>query len=348
MRHELYASAGLHVALLLWLAFGDALTRPSEPQAFEATGVTLISSAEFDALSDPVVAPVEEAPPEPEPEPLPEPEPAAPEPDPEPEPTPEPEPEPEPTPEPPAEEVIAALPQPTLGDPTAPISETPAPQEAPRVAPTPAPAPPPEAEIAPEVVEQPEPAEPGPEVEPAEPETAPEEAATELATEADEPSAAPVASLRPATRPSRPEPEPAVDPIEAALAEALASPPEAEPAAATPPASRGPALGRETIAGFERQVGACWNVGALGTAQLDLTIEVYFELERDGRPVIGTIDLIGYTGDVTAATQAFDAARRAIIRCGTTENDGYDLPEESYDQWREVIAVFDPAGMRLR
>jgi hypothetical protein len=50
-------------------------------------------------------------------------------------------------------------------------------------------------------------------------------------------------------------------------------------------------------------------------------------------------------GSEAAAQQAYEAARRAIIRCGVN---GYDLPEESYDHWRQVELVFNPEGMRLR
>ena len=354
MRNELYASAGLHVALMLWLAFGDALTRTSDPEEFEATGVTLISSAEFDALTEPVVAPIAEDPPAPEPEPEQEPVPE-PELEPEPQPAPEPEPEPQAPAEPPAE--VAPPPQPSLGDPTADVSDTPTPEDAPRVAPTPSPEPPPEAEIAPDRVEQPETSEPAAEAEPAEPETAPEEATTQLLTEADEASAAPVASIRPQTRPSRPEPvevasepapepEPEIDPIEAALQEALDS--TEEPAAAAP-VNLGPALGQETIAGFERQVGDCWNLGASGTEVLESVIVVYFELERDGRPILDTIRLQEtLQGTRDGASRAFEAARSAIYRCGALQNEGFDLPEESYERWRRVEAVFNPEGMRLR
>lgn len=260
-----------------------------------------------------------------------------------------PEPEPDPTPPaPPAEEVIAAPEQTTLGDPTAEVSDTPTPPDAPRVAPEAAPEPTPEAEIAPEVVEQPDVAEPSELAEPAEPETAPEEATTELVTEADEPSSAPVASIRPPARPSRPEPTETaaeVDPIEAAIAEAIENTDAPEPA---PPANLGPQLGDSAIAGFERQVSERWLLGAAGTAQLETVITVYFELNRDGTVINQTIDLIDFTGgDVTSAQQAFEVARRAIIR-GSLENDGYDLPEESYERWRRVEAVFNAQGMSLR
>jgi hypothetical protein len=50
-------------------------------------------------------------------------------------------------------------------------------------------------------------------------------------------------------------------------------------------------------------------------------------------------------GSQAAAQQAYEAARRAILRCGTN---GYDLPAESYDYWRQVELIFNPEGMRLR
>jgi hypothetical protein len=90
----------------------------------------------------------------------------------------------------------------------------------------------------------------------------------------------------------------------------------------------------------------CWNVGALSSDALQTTVTVGVEMARDGRPEGNSIRMIGFTGGTEAgARQAFEAARRAIIRCGAN---GYDLPEESYEQWRNVEMVFNPEGMRLR
>jgi hypothetical protein len=93
-------------------------------------------------------------------------------------------------------------------------------------------------------------------------------------------------------------------------------------------------------------VQACWNVGALSTEALGTTVVVAFDMARDGRPEQGTMRLLEFSGgSEAAAQQAYEAARRAIIRCGVN---GYDLPEESYDHWRQVELVFNPEGMRLR
>jgi hypothetical protein len=38
--------------------------------------------------------------------------------------------------------------------------------------------------------------------------------------------------------------------------------------------------------------------------------------------------------------QAFEAGRRALIRCSP-----YELPREKYGQWRNIEVVFNPEGM---
>ena len=43
--------------------------------------------------------------------------------------------------------------------------------------------------------------------------------------------------------------------------------------------------------------------------------------------------------------QAFEAARRAIIRCGSS---GFDLPAEKYGHWRDIEMTFNPERMRIR
>src|SRR6056297_3549421 len=363
MRRSLYASTAIHAAILLWVAFGGSLFRESPETEFEVTGVTILSVSEFEALTagveptpvvleTPVAPPqVEEsaapAPPAPEeaPPPVEQPEEA-------PEPAPDTQPEP-PAPEAPQAEVtdqIAALPTPS-GTPDLPPSDTPTPREAPRVAPMPAPAPEPDVETAPEVLDQ-----------PVHPDTsdAPAEEAHETAAET--PSGgpvAPVASLRPPPRPARPtppaepteaaaapepEPEAEVDPLADAIASAVADATATE--TAQPAAPSGPALTQGARDGFRIAVQACWNVGALSTEALGTTVVVAFDMARDGKPEQPTIRLLEFSGgSEAAAQQAYEAARRAIIRCGVN---GYDLPEESYDRWRQVELVFNPEGMRLR
>ncbi|MFN3146875.1 MAG: hypothetical protein ACE368_17275 [Paracoccaceae bacterium] len=66
----------------------------------------------------------------------------------------------------------------------------------------------------------------------------------------------------------------------------------------------------------------------------------------DGRPDTATIRLIDFSGGSDAAArQAFEAARRAVIRCGAR---GYDLPADKYEQWRDIEMTFNPERMRIR
>ncbi len=335
MRRELYVSAGLHIALLLWVAFGDILFHRNTETDFQVTGVQIISTAEFEELTQAASLP-------PAPEPAPEP-------------TPDPAPQPEVQPQPP--EISA----PPLGAENAPPSDTPTPEAAPRVAPTPAPAPPPDAEIAPTVVE----ATPEPDAQsetPVEQEVAqaPEAATTQIVTEAETPAAslAPIASPVPTARPQRPTPEPTpepepqpepepapepADPLADAIAAAVA---DAVSAPATPSVPSGPPLSSGEVDGLIADVRACWNVGALSSEAQRTIVTISVTLGQDGRPDAGSIRMIDSSGGSDASvSQAFEAGRRAILRCGAN---GFNLPPEKYDQWQTIEMVFNPEQMRLR
>jgi len=186
--------------------------------------------------------------------------------------------------------------------------------------------------------------------------TAPEEAATEIVTEAEEPAqAAPTASVRPRTRPARPvaaaetapeeTPEPAPpatdqSAVNDALAAALG---QAQQTSQTP--SGPPLTGGEKDA-LRVSVQRCWNVGSLSSEALRTTVVVGVQMAESGKPEIGTIRMISASGGGDAAAkQAFEAARRAIIRCG---NDGFDLPVEKYDHWRDIEMTFNPENMRIK
>ncbi len=385
MRRELYASAGIHAAILLWVAIGGSLFRATDETEFQVTGVQIISTAEFEELTQSVSFETPQAPSTPEapealtpapqaelPEP-PEQETAAPEvsepiaPVTPPVETPPQIVEPDPIPQTEVTDQVAALAAPPQGDPNSAPSDTPVPQEAPRVAPTPAPAPPPDVETAPDVVEQPsEPEEADIPVEEIV-ETAPEEATTEIVTEAETPSAsnAPRASSRPTARPARPTPPPTPEVETAADAPAPETPDaaEAEPqqdsmadaiaaavadAAAnpSPAAPSGPPLTQGEVDGLIADVRACWNVGSLSSEAQRTIVTISVQMAADGRPESGSIRMIASEGGSDAAArQAFEAGRRAILRCGAN---GFDLPQDKYDHWATIEMVFNPEQMRLR
>ncbi len=322
--------------------------------------------------------------PPPAPEPLPEPEAAPPPPEPETEPLPEPtttELAPLPEPDAPAE-VEPAPPQPDVMASLSPvISPRPRPRPDERVAPNPVEEPPEDLPEAPEVVEEvaPEPLPDVPVVQEEQTAAAPEEAGEVLETEANTddvasggPTPAPRPQVRPAdlaeraaaaaaeaealaaavaeaaTEPKVPAEtaeaaeEPAADPLAEAVAEAVA---EAETTAALPATSSGPPMTGAEKDAMRLAVEACWNVGTLSTAAMNTRVTIYVAMTEDGRPVTESIRMTKWEGDSEAAAkQAFEAGRRAILRCA---KDGYPLPRDKYGQWREIMMNFDPTGMRF-
>lgn len=367
-----YISGAGHLALLGWLALGNVFA--AEPLPFEATDVAVISGAEYEALVNAAQPPqsitevAQPASPDEEagaPEVtsdvdlqpnLQQPQAAA---------SPDAEAPPdvsEITPLPPPADVsdqapILALPSAEINVDVPEVSDTPVPEAAERVAPEAVAQPDPEAlpdDVVQEAVAQDDRGES--EQEPADA-TAPEAAATEIVTEAERPSAAPTRSLRPPAR--RPEP-----PVQTA-----APAPESTPAPDAPPATtedavnsalaealggdtgtasvpQGPPLSAGEKESLRVAVSSCWNVGSLSTDALGTTVVVTVSMTQDGKPVVPSIALASYTGGTEAAArQAFEAARRAIIRCGAR---GYELPVEKYGQWREIEMTFNPERMRVK
>lgn len=354
----------------------DAMMASAPPPA---TPPTPEPPAEEPAPQEPEITPPEEiAPPEPvvpdePPPPAEEPPPVAPPEEPLPEDLPvEAVPQPIETPDPVAP--IAEVEQPI---PVAPSDVRPRPRPVDRVAAVPV-----ESVDAPEVADQvieevtDQPSEEAQIVEEQQEAAAPEEATTQIVTEAveteeDAPQLEMTASLRPRSRPERvatPEepveevPAPAETPAEdsatedavaAALAEALAdNQAAAEEAAAAEAAAQdsnlpaGPPMTAGEQDALRVAVQACWNVGALSMEALRTTVTVAVSVGQDGVPDAGSITMIASNGESDTATrQAFEAARRAIIRCGAR---GFPLPPEKYDQWRNMELVFDPNGMRMR
>jgi hypothetical protein len=367
-----YVSGVAHVGLLGWLLVGWGLS--SDPLPFDVAEVSVVSSEEFAALTQaftpqpvddapslvtPVVpdtatpepaqdtapqsapqpvapaAPIEETPPPAAPEPIPQPA--------------------EVQPDAPDQPFVPDLPE--LGAPDLPASDRPVPRPADRIADTPAPPPPPDADVAP--VETPPVAE---RTEPTQPEVtqetenaAPEEAAPRLVTEAETPAGSVTASVRPPTRPAppaptvteaEPEPEapsaPASDDQADAIAAAVAAAAATTPAESSAP--QGPPLTGGEIAGFKDAMNACWIYDPAGIAA-NVVLTVEFNLTPEGKVVNNEIRFVSATGgDQAAFDLAFRNARSTIFRC---QGNGYDLPSDKYDQWREVQVIFDPSGVKF-
>lgn len=364
MRFGWYISGAGHLALILAVLFGGLFAGDRIPEAVVLSEVSIVSEEEYALLTAPDVAPETQsdapdvAAPEPEPEPD---TPDAPEPDTAPElSAPEPVEAPD-TPDAPEFEVEQPAPgavvvddAPTVQAPPSDLDGTTTQPDAvaapaPRVAPVPQVAPPPATESGPQLIEDTAPDPEAPPEKPVEEDVpqAPEAASDRIVTEAEEEKTyAPASSRRPRSRPARPtrvaEPQETPRPsTDDAVAAALANDEPAET-----PVRRGPPLTGGEKEAFRLAVGSCWNVGSLSTEALGTTVVVAFEMEQTGRPVTDSIRMVSFSGGSDAgARQAFEAARRAIIRCGAR---GFDLPVEKYDQWREIEATFNPQGMQFR
>ncbi len=203
--------------------------------------------------------------------------------------------------------------------------------------------------------------------------TAPEAAATEIVTEADEvDEAAPLNAIRPKPRPEqlRPTPQPEAQPeTQTAEAEQPEAQPDPEPAPATatdsagvedalalalagaaatpePSISAGPPLSPGEKDGLRVAVQNCWNTGSLSSDALNTVVTVAFEMSEDSKPIDSSIRMLDSTGGTAgSAKQAYEAARRAIIRCGAR---GFGLPADKYASWRNVELVFNPENMRIK
>ncbi len=351
-------SALLHGVFILWVILGDWLFAAKNVPEIPVAEVSLLSSSEFDALSAavPVAPAIPEAPPLAASEPPPQ----------RPAPTPEPaleilpqaevaQPIPAPVPEAPSADEAQPIPVPTTDIPPAPrdidrVADTPVDDttDTPDIAETPTP----------QVSDQPaEVVVDTPPEEAASPEAATTQIVTEaVETQADAPQLAPTTSRRPQGRPAAAEPPPVEpdidtaavdDAVAAALAEAAAEPataPAEQPT--TQSGSSGPPMSNGEKDALRVAIKQCWNLGTVSSEAMRTTVTVFVALAQDGTPDLGSLRMIGSEGGSAAsADKMFEVARRAIARCG---NQGFPLPPEKYETWKELELVFDPNGMRLR
>lgn len=375
----IYSGIG-HAGVILWVLVGDWLFAPKPVDEVIVTQVSMLTSAEFDALqaaSTPTPseepAPVRpQARPEVQPAPEPEPEPApVPEPEPIPEPEPEPEPLPEPEPEPAPSEAVQAEVEQVL--PSTSTEIQPLPEAAEIVAPSPVEVPT-EAAVSdtptPAVSEDPAETEVVQET-PTE-ETVPEDTGDVLLTEAnrDQTEATGMTtSIRPRAKPSRPtpQPEPEVarvetprptpaetqpvddsateDAIAALLAEAASEPAPNPAPTGGQNRPQGPPLTGGEMGDISSAIARRWNLGAASTDVLSTMVVVRVTFGPDGRPT--DFQLIESNGPSQAAIDnLFQIARRAVNR--THSEGGIPLPPDKFDTWRVLDLVFDANGMRFR
>ena len=178
--------------------------------------------------------------------------------------------------------------------------------------------------------------------------TAPEAASSEIITEAKKEDAKRQSSPRPMLRPSNFKPTPPTETAETNLEDILREVTQSETLEASKPKpakKSGPPLTGGEKDAFRNQVSNCWSVN-VGSRAANVTVTIAMEMQPDGKVVASSLEMIGFEGgNQSDANVAFQAGRRAILRC---QKDGYDLPKDKYDQWRNVEIKFDPSEMRKR
>lgn len=134
------------------------------------------------------------------------------------------------------------------------------------------------------------------------------------------------------------------DPLLQALAEAMDLPEGAGSDGGGGRAAMGPPLSQGEKDGLRLRIEACWNIGSLSREAQRTSVSVQFSMTPDGMPEPDSVRLVeSQGGSEAAAAQAFEAARRAILRCAM-QGQGYDLPAEKYARWRDTIVDFRPQG----
>ncbi len=111
-------------------------------------------------------------------------------------------------------------------------------------------------------------------------------------------------------------------------------------------ASSGQALSAKEIDELKWGIKQCLIVPQSASSELETTVVIAFSMTQDGKPIASSIRLVSSEGGTSASARpAFEAARRAIIRCGAR---GFQLPSDKYEQWKDIQMSFHPEKMRIK
>jgi hypothetical protein len=128
--------------------------------------------------------------------------------------------------------------------------------------------------------------------------------------------------------------------VQRQIAERVAEAQAAAPAATSLPV--GPPLTGAEREGLKLAVQRCWNVPAGLRDARELRVTLGAELTADGDVVASSIRLVEPAVLPDGRfQQAFEAGRRALIRCAPYDG----LPADKFPQWRNIEVVFNPEGI---
>lgn len=99
--------------------------------------------------------------------------------------------------------------------------------------------------------------------------------------------------------------------------------------------------------GVRNAINKCWNVGAISSAALQVKLTLRVEMSPDGKPIYSSITMTKHSGgDDAVAQQAFEAARRAVIRSTQGCNGpGLALDPAKFATWNVMNLNFDGTGV---
>lgn len=106
------------------------------------------------------------------------------------------------------------------------------------------------------------------------------------------------------------------------------------------PAGADPMTRADMRAYLANEISPCWNVWALSEDAQGTVVTLSVSVAPDGRIVPGSVTYMSASTEVQAIIdEAFEAARRAVLRCGAIP---FDLPPGRHDDWRDLELTFDP------
>jgi len=104
------------------------------------------------------------------------------------------------------------------------------------------------------------------------------------------------------------------------------------------------AIGDPQVDQLGEKISYCWNIGALSADAINSTTTVAFYVDSSGHVQLDSIRMLSSTArSLGAGKQAFEAARRAIIRCLHRE----PLEERFWARTLEVVFAA-PKGASVR
>jgi hypothetical protein len=111
----------------------------------------------------------------------------------------------------------------------------------------------------------------------------------------------------------------------------------------------GPPMTEEEKQKVSAAINSCWNIGILSSAAQRVKLVMRFEVNEDGKPVAPSIQMTSFEGDDAAAQQAFEAAKRAVVRgargCGGY--DGYQSMFAKGNAPKTLEIYFDASGTEI-